>query len=301
MDIKQSIYEATLYIHNKHDEAILIEDISKQIYLSPSYFSFLFRTFTGYTVKNYLNRYRLYRAALDLKESNKRIVEITFIHGFSSQQAFTKSFTQMYGISPAKFRLLNPSLKPFPPENLWKENLPSMELMDCFNQVSFIHKEAIFLVGVEVDINLGVAGGTDPIGKAWELWNSENLSQSIPDQTAPGVSFGITHSETIEDTGKYIVCVEVSTLDNLPVGLVGRRFEACDFAVFNTTLEIIWTGDFWRTFYSKWLPASDYDLPDEPLHKNYATFNRYPAIEVYGPDWKDVKSIMQIYAPIVKR
>lgn len=284
-----------------YDEPISIADISAQVYLSPSYFSILFRTLTGYTVKNFLNRYRLYRAATDLKESKRRIVEIAFVHGFSSQQAFTKAFTRMYGISPAQFRLQCPQIDPFPPTNLWKEHEPNMELTDCFNNVSFIHKEDFFVVGVEVDINYHSEHGTDPIGKAWELYKSEQLSKKIPDQVAEGVSYGITHSETAEDTGKYIACTEVSTLNNLPVGLVGRRFGASDFAVFNTTLNIIWSGEFWRTFYSKWLPESGYALPDESLHDSYATFNMYPAIEVYGKDWKDETSLMLIYAPVVKR
>lgn len=300
MDIRQSIYESTLYIHQMYSEPLTIADMAANVYLSPSYFAFVFRTLTGYTVKNYLNRYRLYRAAMDLKESNKRIIEIAFVSGFSSQQAFTKSFSQMYGISPAQFRLQCPPLDPFPPEYIWKEQISSMELMECFNNVRYIHKDYFYVVGVEVDINYHTEGGTKPIGDAWNIWNKENLIQIIPDQVSESVTYGITHSETSEDTGKYIVCAEVSTLANLPVGLVGRRFEACNLAVFDTTLAIIWTGDFWRTFYSKWLPESGYTQPDEPLHKSYATFNKYPAIEVYGKDFKDEQSVIQIYAPINK-
>jgi len=63
---------------------------------------------TGYTVKNYLNRYRMYQAARMLIKSNKRIIEIAVDVGFSSQQSFTKSFSQAYGISPAQYRLLIP-------------------------------------------------------------------------------------------------------------------------------------------------------------------------------------------------
>jgi len=300
MDMKQIIYESTLFIQKWYDEPITVADIAAQVFLSPSYFSFLFRTLTGYTVKNYLNRYRLYCAAIDLKNSNRQIVEIAYSNGFSSQQAFTKSFSQMYRITPAQFRLQSPLLDPFPPENIWKEKI-SMELMDCFNNVRFIQKEDYFVVGVEVDINYNTPDGTSPISGAWNIWNDEKLLQMIPDQTVHGVTYGITHSETADDTGKYIVCVEVNTLSNLPVGLVGRQFAACDFAVFDTTLEIIWTGDFWRTFYSKWLPNSGYELPDESLHANYCTFNKYPAIEVYGKDFKDKHSIIQIYAPVIRK
>lgn len=303
MDIKQCIYESTLYIHDMYAEQITISDIAAQAYLSPSYFSFMFRTFTDCTVKSYLNRYRLYRAALDLRDSDKRLIEIAYSNGFSSQQAFTRSFSQMYGIAPAQFRLLRPTLNPFPPENLWlKWRNASMELMNCFENVRFIHKDAFYVVGLEVDIHYNSEDGTHPIGGLWQMWNAENIEQIIPDKVSQGTVYGMTHSETADNKGKYFVGVEVSTLDNIPVGLVGRKFDVSDFAVFNTTVSIIWTGDFWRTFYAKWLPDSGYAQPDESLHKSYCTFNKYPAIEVYPKEHKgDEQAVIQIYAPVVKK
>lgn len=166
MDLMQSIREATQYIHQQYSEPLTNSDIAAQAYLSPSYFATVFRAVTGYSVKNYLNRYRLYRAALALKNSRKPIVEIAYISGFSSQQAFTKSFSQLYGIAPAQYRLKSPALETFPPKTIWKEQILPMELRECFEHVRFIHKEAFFVAGVEVDINYHAEHGTDPIGTA---------------------------------------------------------------------------------------------------------------------------------------
>ncbi|MCL2603063.1 MAG: AraC family transcriptional regulator [Defluviitaleaceae bacterium] len=301
MDIEQNICESTLYIHSAYAEPITVADIAAEAYLSPSYFSFMFRTFTGYTVKNYLNRYRLYRAAMDLHDSNKQLVEIAYVHGFSSQQAFTRSFSQMYGITPAQFRLQRPFVNPFPPENLWtKWRKPSMELMQCFENVRFMHKKAFYVVGMEVDIHYNSDDGTAPIAGLWETWSGEKVAELIPDQVSQGVVYGMTHSETTDSKAKYFVGVEVSTLDNLPVGLVGRKFEASEYAVFDTTLEIIFTGKFWRTFYAKWLPESGYAIHEE--HNDLLdAFRKYPAIEVYPKGWENEQSIMQAYAPVIKK
>ena len=306
MDVEQSIYESTLYIHSMYAEPITVTDIAAEAYLSPSYFSFMFRTFTGYTVKNYLNRYRLHCAALDLRDSNKQSVEIAYTHGFSSQQAFTRSFSQMYGIAPVQFRLSRPTISPFPPENLWtNRRKPSMELMQSFENVQFMHKKAFYVAGMEVDIHYNSDDGTSPIGGLWETWNGEKtgekMTECIPDQTAQGTVYGITHSETSDNKAKYFVGVEVTTLDNLPAGLVGRKFEASEFAVFDTTLATIFTGDFWRKFYSHWLPKSGYKAHDEQHGKTHTIFNKYPAIEVYGKDYKNEQSVMQVYAPVTKK
>jgi len=127
MDIKQSVYEAALYIHENYSEPISVADISTQVRFSPSYFAAVFRIFTGFTVKNYFNRYRLHRAATELVTSDKRIIDIALDVGFLSQEAFTRSFSKVYGITPAQFRLTKPSFEPFPPKSLWKS---ARELVD---------------------------------------------------------------------------------------------------------------------------------------------------------------------------
>ena len=83
MDIKQLVYESTLYIHDNYSEPISVTDISVQAYLSPSYFATVFRVLTGLTVMNYLNRYRLHCAATELVTSDKRIIEIAFESGYA--------------------------------------------------------------------------------------------------------------------------------------------------------------------------------------------------------------------------
>jgi AraC family transcriptional regulator len=312
MDIKQLVHEAALYMHDNYSEQISVADISAEAYLSPSYFATVFRVLTGFTVGNYLNRYRLHCAATELAASDKRIIEIAFESGFLTQQSFTKSFSKAYGIAPAKFRLLKPSFKPFPPNNLWKwKEQQSMEIMECFKKknVEFIRKDAFFVAGLEVDINYNEKSGTSPIGGAWELWEKENLSEIIPDRIGE-CTYGMTHSETIDGTAKYMVCVEVSTLDNLPVGLVGRRFAASDYAVFKTIMNKL--GAFWRAFHTKWLPESGYALheaqlraEDYPAKKNWPSFNKYPDIEVYDINieysWESEESVLHIYAPVSKK
>ena len=176
-----------------------------------------------------------------------------------------------------------------------------MELIQCFENVQFMHKKAFYVVGMEVDIHYNSDDGTSPIGGLWQVWGGEKIAEIIPDQTSQGVIYGITHGETADSKAKYFVGVEVSTLNNLPVGLIGRKFESSEFAVFDTTLEIIFTGEFWRTFYSYWLPTSGYAMHEEPFRKVNAAFNKYPAIEVYGKDYEDEQSVMQVYAPVVKK
>ena len=121
MNIKRLVQEAMVFIHNNFSEPISVNDVSAQVNFSTSYFAAVFRVLTGFTVKRYVNNYRLHCAATRLVSTDDRIADIAFETGFSSQQTFTKSFSKTYGMAPAQFRVAKPKFEPFPPKNLWKE------------------------------------------------------------------------------------------------------------------------------------------------------------------------------------
>lgn len=301
MDYTALMREAIEFIHSQYGENILVSDISAQVYLSPSYFAYLFRTLTGYTVKNYLNRYRLYRAAAALRETDKRIIEIAFECGFSSQQAFTKSFSLLYGTSPAQFRRANISFNPFPPSNILQKRGITMDLKNVFDNVRFVKKDSFLVVGIETDINYnGIGKGTDYISDLYDRWNTENLIEKIPDQVNDLLTYGMTHESNADDTAKYIIAVEVSSLEHLPAGLIGRRFEACEYAVFECTLEEETSGRFFQYFFSTWLKEQGLSQPDSVHTALGNTFSRYPTFEVYDKNFVDASSKIEIYIPITR-
>ena len=94
--------------------------------------------------------------------------------------------------------------------------------------------------------------------------------------------------------------VEWGALGILPAGFVGRRFCGCEFAVFDTTLEMETSGAFWRYFYGTWLDEMGYSQPELIHTKGNHTFTRYPNFEVYPPDFKYESSRILIYAPILR-
>lgn len=79
-------------------------DLSKAMGYSPYYCSTRFHEITGMTFRNYLAGRRLARAALDIRDTNNRILDIAIKYGFSSQEALTRAFVDAYGCSPAAYR-----------------------------------------------------------------------------------------------------------------------------------------------------------------------------------------------------
>lgn len=127
MGITSVINEAVQYIRHAYAEPLTVADIAGRAYWSSPHFAVLFRTATGYPVKNYINRYRLYRAAVDLHNGNSSLAEVAYAHGFSSQQAFTRSFSKTLGITPAKFRRSGLHPESLFPGNFFPENISHPE------------------------------------------------------------------------------------------------------------------------------------------------------------------------------
>lgn len=101
----QSIVEKTAaYIDGHLKEDLSLERLAKEMHYSKFYLERVFKENMGCTVYQYIKRRRLTEAARELLETDKPIVEIAFEARYSTQQAFTLAFRQVYACSPQKFR-----------------------------------------------------------------------------------------------------------------------------------------------------------------------------------------------------
>lgn len=89
---------------NIEDRSPLL-NLSKQIGYSPYYCSNQFHSITGMTLRDYIAGRRVSRAAIDLRDTDERILDIAIKYGFSSQEAFTRAFVKAFGITPKKYRI----------------------------------------------------------------------------------------------------------------------------------------------------------------------------------------------------
>lgn len=81
-----------------------LRQMSKQIGYSPYYCSVRFHEITGMTVKSYMAGRRLRLAALAIRDTDERIIDIAARCGYSSQEALTRAFQAAFGCTPASYR-----------------------------------------------------------------------------------------------------------------------------------------------------------------------------------------------------
>jgi len=95
-------------VEEHYDQDLSLEGIAEQVYLTPSYLSYLFKKETGQSLIRYITQVRMEKAVALLKDTNMKIVDICKKLGYRNSNYFIQSFRQHYGVTPAKFRERTP-------------------------------------------------------------------------------------------------------------------------------------------------------------------------------------------------
>lgn len=100
------IQQAKEYIDNHYmDPNISLNEVSAQVYLSPSHFSVVFSQETGETFKEYLTGIRIKKAKELLRTTTLKSCEISLQIGYNDPHYFSYVFRKNIGLSPTEFRL----------------------------------------------------------------------------------------------------------------------------------------------------------------------------------------------------
>lgn len=101
-----AIDSALSFIHQHYREAISVSDILNVSQYSKSHFIRLFKKYVGMNITDYINKYRIERACLDLLYSNKNVTEIAIENGFNTVQYFSKIFKYYMSSTPKQYQKL---------------------------------------------------------------------------------------------------------------------------------------------------------------------------------------------------
>ncbi|WP_394154279.1 PocR ligand-binding domain-containing protein [Vibrio maritimus] len=98
------IHKAIRYIERHYFEDLKLEDVAEYVYLSPHYFSKLFKKEVGVGFNHYLNSQRLIGAKKMLQYSDWPVSRIASNLGYSCSSYFCKVFKNAHGMTPQEFR-----------------------------------------------------------------------------------------------------------------------------------------------------------------------------------------------------
>jgi len=102
--ISKAVMRAVAFIQEHYMRPIGVESVAAEVFLSADYLNSLFKEQTGYSLMKYITSCRLKKAEELLKQTNRKIVDISRSVGYQDTSYFCMIFKNSYGESPAKYR-----------------------------------------------------------------------------------------------------------------------------------------------------------------------------------------------------
>lgn len=100
----QKLNEMIDYIEEHLTDDISLEDIARFAYFSLPHIHRIFKYLMDYTLKEYIRKRRLSEAAIDLINSDMKIIDIAMKYQYNSNESFTRAFKHFFGITPVEYR-----------------------------------------------------------------------------------------------------------------------------------------------------------------------------------------------------
>ncbi len=103
-NIGKIVEKADTIISKRFNQDLTLDDVSKELYISPQYLSRLYKNETGENFIERLTSVRIENAKKLMKESKYSIKEICHLSGYCDPNYFSKLFKKREGISPSVYQ-----------------------------------------------------------------------------------------------------------------------------------------------------------------------------------------------------
>lgn len=252
MNWAELISKVIRYIELHLMEDISIDDLAKQINVSPFYFQKSFSILCGMTIGEYIRKRRLALAGSEVIATDEKIIDIAIKYGYDSPDSFTKAFSRFHGNTPAMVRKNKSLVKSFAPLKI-KLMMEGGYCMDY----KIVQKESFTVIGVSKVFSYENAKKEIP--EFWQLYHTSGLSKSICGM------YGINHDQEMAgEVFEYLIGANYNPIEDIPDNLVTKVIPRHTWAVFPcvgkmpTALQ-----ETNERIFSEWLPASsDYEIAE---------------------------------------
>ena len=102
--LSREVFEAVKYIKENYANNITLQQVAKQVEISPNYLSSLFKKELQLSFVDYINQVRIHNAKKLLLNTHLKSYEISQKVGFTDESYFSRIFKKIVGIRPNEFK-----------------------------------------------------------------------------------------------------------------------------------------------------------------------------------------------------
>lgn len=279
MNIIKSFNNTIDYLETVLDDEIDEKKVNMLSGYSYSMFSRLFSILTETTLSEYLRSRRLTEAAIILRDTDKKIIDIAFKFGYESSDSFGTAFKNFHGFTPSEVR----NGKPF---KLVSRVQLALSVKGGRSMNITIQKKKAFIVSGVNEQNINSSLCSSVWDKLYEKYSHDELASLGRGQTV-GVCYDVESPGTINYIAGYII-TDVDRAKNM--GLYVLEVNEAEYAIVELNGEVpdcIHKG--WKYVMEVFFPEHGY------IHSGSPDFEYYYEGDMYSKDYK-----MELWIPITK-
>ena len=279
MSIIKSFNSTIDYIETVLEDEIDEKKITHLSGYSYAMFSRLFSILTETTLSEYLRGRKLTEAAIALRDTDEKVIDIAFSFGYESSDSFGTAFKNFHGFTPSEVR----NGKPF---KLISRIQLALTVKGGRSMNVTIQKKGSFTVAGFNEENINWSLCPKVWNKLYEKYSQEELA-SLGD----GESVGICHDVESPNVINYMAGYIVTDVDKAKsMGLDILEVEEAEYAIVElkgVVPECIHNG--WKYVMEVFFPEHGY------VHSGTPDFEYYYEGDMDSKDYK-----MELWIPIVK-
>ena len=279
MSIIKSFNSTIDYIETVLEDEIDEKKITHLSGYSYAMFSRLFSILTETTLSEYLRVRKLTEAAIALRDTDEKVIDIAFRFGYESSDSFGTAFKNFHGFTPSEVR----NGKPF---KLISRIQLALTVKGGRSMNVTIQKKGSFTVAGFNEENINSSLCPKVWNKLYEKYSHEELA-SLGD----GESVGICHDVESPNVINYMAGYIVTDVDKAKsMGLDILEVEEAEYAIVElkgVVPECIHNG--WKYVMEVFFPEHGY------VHSGSPDFEYYHEGDMDSKDYK-----MELWIPIVK-
>ena len=279
MNIIKSFNNTIDYLETVLDDEIDEKKVTQLSGYSYSMFSRLFSILTETTLSEYLRSRRLTEAAVILRDTDEKIIDLAFKFGYESSDSFGTAFKNFHGFTPSEVR----NGKPF---KLVSRVQLALSVRGGRSMNITIQKKKAFTVAGVNEQNISSSQCPSVWGKLYEKYSHDELAS-----LGNGHSVGVCHDVENQSAINYMAGYVVTDADKAKsMGLDVLEVEEAEYAV----LELI--GSVPDCIHNGWKYALEVFFPEHGyIHSGKPDFEYYYEGDMNSKDYK-----MELWIPITK-
>ena len=291
-DYKRRILQVLAHIQNHLDDPLPLDELAALACFSRYHFHRIFKGMVGESVKEYIRRLRLERAASQLKLGSASVIEIALDAGYESHAAFSRSFKACFGAAPSHFRLIRRAQFATASSGVHYSQGKTVQHFRTLHRGGNMNVKIQQLKPMRVAFLRHVG----PYGKVSATWDRLLTVMGKDGYLGGGTMLiGICHDDpevTPPAKVRYDACVTVGD-DFVPSGDIQvQTVTGGEYAVTTHTGSYDNLGRTYAELLGQWLPRNGHELRDVPCFEVYLSDPQSTVPEEFLTD---------IYAPLQTR